>query len=218
MTAGGATQSLWLQQSEPGQMPHPLKTPAGMIHVGFSFDAHPLGFALRLKKFIRQLNPGGMGDAAFASAVQVLDGKGKIVREAEISMNQPLACKGFMVCQSGFLPDGQGSILLASRDPGMFLKYLGGVMVCLGAPWIFLTRAKAARRTPAASSCPPPMERKESSMRSRVAASLAFFALFAATANVKAAEEFDWKPWRALPVQDHGRQNPSTASPGSPGE
>ena len=60
----------------------------------------------------------------------------------------------------------------------MFLKYLGGVMVCIGAPWIFLTRAKAARRAPAASACSPPMERKESSMRNRIAASLAFFALF----------------------------------------
>ncbi len=131
VAAGGAKHLLWLQQGEPGQMPHPLKTAAGMLHVGFSFDTRPLGFALRLKKFIHQLNPGGTGDAAFASAVQVLDAAGKIVQEREISMNQPLVCKDFMVCQSGFLPDGQGSILGVSRDPGMFLKYLGAAMVCL---------------------------------------------------------------------------------------
>ena len=208
VAAGGAKQSLWLPEGEPGQMPHPLKTSEGMLHVGFSFDSYPLGFALRLKKFIRQLNPGGMGDASFASAVQVLDANGKVVREAEISMNQPLACKGFMVCQSGFLPDGQGSILLASCDPGMFLKYLGCAMVCIGAPWIFLTRAKAARRASASSACSPPMVRKESSMRNRLAASLAFLALLGTTATAKAAEEFDWTPWRSLPVQDHGRQKP----------
>ena len=53
------------------------------------------------------------------------------------------------------------------------------------------------------------MARKESSMRNRLAASLAFLALFAGDRKRQtAAEEFDWKPWRSLPVQDHGRQKP----------
>ena len=45
-------------------------------------------------------------------------------------------------------------------------------------------------------------------MRNRLAASLAFLALLGTTATAKAAEEFDWTPWRSLPVQDHGRQKP----------
>ena len=101
----------------------------------FGNERVPLGFSLKLLDFQRGLNPGGMGDASFASVVQLVDRHEGIDEEREISMNQPLSHGKFTFYQSGFqeLDGGQmASTLRASYDPGLLLKYLGSLMICVG--------------------------------------------------------------------------------------
>ena len=139
ITAGGATKQLWLQRSE-ARMPQPVQMPGGLLNVTFGYDTLPLGFGLRLDKLNHEMNPGGMGDAAFTSTVQVVDSAGAISAEAEISMNHPLVHGKFAFYQSGMRPESNGTILTAAYDPGSKLKYLGSLLVCLGMLVTFCTK------------------------------------------------------------------------------
>ena len=69
LTAGDTTRSLWLQRGDGGGMPIPVKTSEGTLAISYGYESLPLGFSLQLKKFTRGMNPGGMGDARFASTV-----------------------------------------------------------------------------------------------------------------------------------------------------
>ena len=145
ITAGGAAQQLWLQRGGEDQLPQVIRTKAGNLAISFVYDTIPLGFALRLVKFTRGVNPGGMGDASFTSTVQVLEGSREVRDEAEISMNQPLVHGKFTFYQSGMLPGDddavRGTMLTVAHDPGRLAKYLGCLMICLGSCMMFLKKA-----------------------------------------------------------------------------
>ena len=52
------------------------------------------------------MNPGGMGDARFASTVHLHDEAKHIDEDREISMNEPLVHGKYTFYQSGILPSG----------------------------------------------------------------------------------------------------------------
>lgn len=147
VTAGGRTQRLWLAHDDQSQLPEHIQTPEGPLLLSFGYDELPLGFAVRLSKCTRGMNPGGMGDASFASSVEVADPGCEDRQQQEISMNQPMVHGKFTFYQSGLLPGGKGSVLTVACDPGRFLKYLGSLMVCLGSAVMFCTRARVFSRT-----------------------------------------------------------------------
>lgn len=211
VTAGGVTRQVWLTRGgqQMPQTPQMIDTPEGRLAVGLDFEELMLGFALRLTKFTRGLNPGGMGDASFASSVQLLDGAGMVRGNHEISMNEPLVQGRFTFYQSGILPSGNGTVLSVAYDPGRFLKYVGSLMICLGSALMFYARANIF------GSIPSPLPRKpvkESPMRSSVTTALVLLGLSmlpsAALADAPSGASLDWKVWRALPVQDGGRHKP----------
>ncbi len=224
LTVGKTTRMLWLQRGE-GGMPVPVRTDDGTVIVTYGYDSLPLGFALSLKKFTRGVNPGGMGDASFASTVRLQDKTKKVDREQIISMNEPLVHGKYTFYQSGILPSGTGTALTVAFDPGFFLKYLGSVMTCAGTLIMFITRSKLANVLPFISSAKT-SKTKEKLMRKAIAASVALVCLcgsaFADTPTRSASEglpiqarsasegsaQFDWTAWRSLPVQDSGRQKP----------
>lgn len=211
-------------------MPVPVKTPAGTVTVSYGYESLPLGFSLNLKKFTRGQNPGGMGDASFASTIRLRDPKKKIDRTQVISMNEPLVYGKYTFYQSGILPSGTGTSLTVAYDPGFFLKFAGSVMTCAGTLIMFVTRSRLARILPFISSpkstgAPAKQGPKEQLMRKAIAAGVALACLcgsaFADTPTRSASEvsgiearsasertDFDWAVWRSLPVQDGGRQKP----------
>ena len=156
ITAGNTTEQLWLPRGGEEQTPQVIRTKAGNLALSFTYDTLPLGFALRLVKFTRGVNPGGMGDASFASTVQVLEGANEVRDEAEISMNQPLVHGKFTFYQSGTLPGDddtvRGTVLTVAHDPGRFAKYLGCLMICLGSCAMFFRRADFFGRRPSSPS------------------------------------------------------------------
>ena len=213
LTIAGATRKVWLQRGEQDGMPVPVKTPAGTVAVSYGYESFPLGFSLSLNKFARGLNPGGMGDASFASTVRLQDPKKKIDRSQVISMNNPLVYGKYTFYQSGILPSGTGTSLTVAYDPGFFLKYLGSVMTCAGTLIMFVTRSKLANVLPFFSA-EKSTKNKEQLMRKAIAASVALACLcgttYADTTTRSASEgtDFDFAAWRSLPVQDGGRQKP----------
>ncbi len=67
-------------------------------------------------------------------------------RDVLISMNNPLKMRGFTFYQASFEQDNMGnptaSILSVNRDPGRFLKYLGSLLICLGAIHLFYMKGR----------------------------------------------------------------------------
>jgi hypothetical protein len=148
--AGGVTAETWLKCGDSNYEAAQVTTSAGPLTLTFGHEHAPLGFTLKLLKFHRGLNPGGMGDASFASSVQLIDPAQGINQPREISMNEPLVHRQFTLFQSSFTQadDGrQASFFTVSVDPALYVKYLGCLMICGGTLLMFCTRAYARRNT-----------------------------------------------------------------------
>lgn len=103
-----------------------------------------LGFDLELNEFRIGRYQGTMRAKSYESDVTV-EGIGKTT----ISMNEPLKHRGYTFYQASFQEDEMGkplaSILSVNHDPGRFWKYLGSLLVVVGAILLFYrTRAQRA--------------------------------------------------------------------------
>ena len=155
LASGGAVTQVWLKRNDPDYSQQQFATPKGILGVQFSNEQAPLGFALRLRSFRRGLNPGGMGDASFASSVQLIDKDRGIDEPREISMNEPLSHGRYTMYQSSFVEGENGkytTVLTAADDPGLWAKYVGSLMICAGTLIMFLTRAFTRRAASATTS------------------------------------------------------------------
>ena len=149
VSLAGIPYRVWLRRDDPRFGQEWLITDQGPVKVSFGYDHYPLDFVLRLKDFQQDLNPGGMGAAAFASQVRVVDPARKIDEEREISLNQPLVHGKFTFYQASFQDAAHGketSILAATYDPGRRMKYLGSLMICGGIFVMFYLRSYMAPR------------------------------------------------------------------------
>jgi len=96
-----------------------------------------LGFNIDLDHFEVGRYQGTVRAASYKSLVNV-EGLG----QREISMNEPLKYKGYTFYQASFQEDpntGQptASILSVNKDPGRWWKYLGALMIVIGAMLMF---------------------------------------------------------------------------------
>jgi len=214
----GKTHEVWLQRNQDPDAAETIETARGPIRLSFGYERVPLGFSLKLLDFKRGMNPGGMGNASFASKVQLIDEAEGIDRQREISMNRPLAHGKFTFYQSSFeeLPDGTArSVLSVAHDPGRVLKYLGSVMLCVGIFVVYYMKSVfRTRRRPRAGGAEKAGNASNGNGASDVSRKatgvlLAWLVLGAsAFAEGRSGENFDWDPWRHLPVLDDGRLKP----------
>jgi hypothetical protein len=151
VSAGKTRQQVWLQRSDENYGFQLLQTKQGPLFIGLDYERLPLGFELKLLKFRHGKNPGQMGDASFASTVELVDRAKGIDRQRTISMNEPLVYGKYALYQSSFkeTPEGkQASSLTVACDPGRLLKYVGSLMICGGAFLMFFCRAIAWKTIP----------------------------------------------------------------------
>jgi hypothetical protein len=144
VSAGGSVQALWLQRNHPSYGMQTIATPQGLLGVRFCSAQAPLGFSLQLVAFRREKNPGGVGNAAFASTVRLRDEDHGVDEERRISMNEPLTYRRLTFYQSSFNEADHRSatsIFSVAHDPGRTLKYAGSLMICLGIAIMFYMRA-----------------------------------------------------------------------------
>ena len=102
----------------------------------------PLGFRLALRDFRLKHYPGTNSPASFESDVTLIDDSRGVKREATISMNEPLSYRGYKIYQSGYnLAEGQSdvSIFSVGRDPGIWVKYLGAIVMVAGILTMYYT-------------------------------------------------------------------------------
>lgn len=147
----GVKRQFWLRRNDPRYGQEWIVTKRGPVKVSFGYDHLPLDFSLKLVDFKRDFNPGGMGAAAFASQVRLVDPAREIDEEREISMNSPLVNGKFTFYQSSFQETGHGkeaSVFTAAYDPGRLMKYLGSLMICGGIFIMFYMRSYMFQRIP----------------------------------------------------------------------
>lgn len=99
-----------------------------------------LPFSLHLVKFTLGLDPGTDKPSSYASDVFYVEpGKGTQV-PVHISMNEPLHFGGYTVYQASYqpLPNGKYlSVFSVGKDPGIWLKYGGAIVMVLGIIFMF---------------------------------------------------------------------------------
>ena len=135
VTVEDETAQVWIKRNDREHGWQRIQTPRGPLLLTFGYEQHDLGFSLKLLDFKRGMNPGRVGDASFASSVQLVHEARGIDEKQEISMNKPLVHDKFTFYQSNFQQFADGvevSILSVSHDPGRFLKYLGSLMTSVG--------------------------------------------------------------------------------------
>ena len=148
LAVGDFKRSVWLARNDPKYAFQWVATPRGELNIAMGDAGEPLGCALKLVKFTREVNPGGMGDAMYSSTVRLLDPPRKIDQQREISMNEPLTYGKYTYYQSNFMdrPGAMTSILSVAYDPGRWMKYAGSIMICGGVFVMFVTRSQFYRR------------------------------------------------------------------------
>ena len=123
------------------------------VLIGYLPQRIVLPFSVRLEKFTVDHDQGTLTPAAYSSQVSVLDGK--IPREANISMNEPLELGGYTVYQASYEngdPRPVTSIFAVNRDPGRPWKYAGSLLIVLGSILLFVSKIRKGKSASQASS------------------------------------------------------------------
>ncbi len=100
----------------------------------------PLPFVVFLDKFTMGTNPGTDKAATYESNVTVIDDQQSVRKSALISMNEPLVYAGYTLYQASYnLEEGKPplSVFSVNRDAGRWVKYLGSILIVLGAALMF---------------------------------------------------------------------------------
>jgi hypothetical protein len=99
-----------------------------------------LPFMLHLVKFHVGFDPGTEKPASYASDVFYMDPEKGTQVPVNISMNQPLHFMGYTVYQASYEKEPDGSyvsVFSVGRDPGIWLKYGGAIVLVLGIIFMF---------------------------------------------------------------------------------
>lgn len=99
------------------------------FYFGYAYKSVPAGVTLELLKFTVGYDPGTTTAATYKSQVRV-EGQ-----EQTIQMNEPLHHGGFTFFQSSYQEQPGGpwiSVFSVAYDPGIFLKYLGSILLVGG--------------------------------------------------------------------------------------
>jgi hypothetical protein len=137
-------ESLWLRQN----YREVIEIEGNKYHLVFGEKRIPAGFKLTLKDFRMENYPGTDRPASYESDVTLKDDVRGVVKDATVSMNEPLIYNGFRIYQSAFLqPEGEPevSIFTVGKDPGIPLKYAGAIVMVLGTITMFFTRKFSTR-------------------------------------------------------------------------
>jgi ABC-type transport system involved in cytochrome c biogenesis permease subunit len=89
-----------------------------------------LGFFVKLNKFKIEKYMGSNSPSTYESFVEVIDNKNSF--KHHIYMNNILKYNGFRFYQMSYDKDEKGSVLLVSKDYGMYITYFGYFLLTLG--------------------------------------------------------------------------------------
>jgi hypothetical protein len=134
----GAKASGWLgYQGQPVSL---LLSSGEAFSIAYGPQRRELPFALQLVKFKLGMDPGTQKAASYASDVYYQDPEKGTQVPVEISMNHPLHFAGYTVYQASYEKGMDGSytsVFSVGKDPGIWLKYGGAIVMVLGIVFMF---------------------------------------------------------------------------------
>ena len=139
--------SLWLGLGDRAEL---TRANGSKVSVGYFSKLITLPFALRLKQFEVQHDPGTNNPAAYVSHVQTVEALQKTEQQMDqlpvhaISMNEPLNVQHYTFYQASFIPDfprPTTTILSVNYDPGRQLKYWGSLLIVFGSILLFTLKS-----------------------------------------------------------------------------
>lgn len=107
-----------------------------------------LPFAILLDRFEIDYYEGSRDPKSYSSRVRVVE-NGAPQEPVVISMNEPLQHGGITFYQASYedaRPRPTVSVLSVNRDPGRFEKYLGSLLIVLGAVWLFAEKNRKKKK------------------------------------------------------------------------
>lgn len=147
------TKEFWIRRSHTlDQIPRRISFPTGDYDIVYDVDRRPLGFSLKLDDFKVEFDPGTDRASSFTSKVRMTDEtQGIKDKPYTISMNEPLTHRGYTFYQSSYNRERDPhtdretgrfqSVFQVGTDPGRMIKYLGCLLVVMGAFVQFYMRA-----------------------------------------------------------------------------
>ncbi|MFO1463868.1 MAG: cytochrome c biogenesis protein ResB [bacterium] len=130
------------------------------LKVAYGLKSKPIGFELRLDDFRMGTYEGTKDPSAYESQVTLIDTGAEVKKDFLIAMNQPLKYGKYKFFQASYQLNPGGpdySVLAVAYDPGIFLKYLGSLVMVSGIVLmfffkpLFVQKRIAARKAQAAS-------------------------------------------------------------------
>jgi hypothetical protein len=143
---GNDRREVWLQREDIQSGPRRVLTSLGLVELSFEYERIPLGFEIELHDFERERDLSGTATASASVVAITINGR---TSRQRIAWNAPVVCAGYRLCQARFWkPPGQREMseLIAVRDPGRPLKYLGSFLAGIGVLWTFCLRGPVAQR------------------------------------------------------------------------
>ncbi|HCU25916.1 MAG TPA: hypothetical protein DF383_12940 [Deltaproteobacteria bacterium] len=123
--------------------------------IAYGLKSHPLGFEIKLTDFRMGVNEGTQDPSSYESQVVLIDKEQQIQKDYLIAMNEPLRHRKYKFFQASYKLNPGGptiSILAVAYDPGIFLKYLGSIIMVSGILLmfffkpLFVQKRRAARQ------------------------------------------------------------------------
>jgi len=114
------------------------------VNLQLAKESLRLPFEITLSKFKMDTNPGTENPASFESFINIFSAAGN--ESHHIFMNNPLKKDGLTFYQASYFPTeqgGTGSVLSVNVDQGRPIKYLGSILLVLGAIWHYRIRQKS---------------------------------------------------------------------------
>jgi hypothetical protein len=150
LSVGKDAKEFWLGQTDASS--RDVSVGGESFQVAYNTQSFDVGFTTKLLRAEQRVDPGTQQAATFTSYVQITDEKNKVFGEDRmITMNQPLEYNGYKLFQSNYqLIDPMDpstnkpvsySGFTVSRDPGLWLKYIGSTMLALGIACMFYMKA-----------------------------------------------------------------------------
>lgn len=140
-------QDFWVTNNAPLELSYDRKK----IILEITKETINLPFELTLDQFKMDKDPGTMNPASYESFIKLFNGKDPMSTH-HVYMNHPLKMNQFTLYQASYSQDDNGhyaSTLAVNVDQGRPLKYLGSLMLVLGAIWHYnLNKMKAKGQKP----------------------------------------------------------------------
>ncbi|MCA9777896.1 MAG: cytochrome c biogenesis protein ResB [Candidatus Eremiobacteraeota bacterium] len=140
LEGGNLDGPMWLERGDIKKVEDKAGEP---VYIGYGYKTVSLPFDVELKDFRVGFDPGTRNAATYESDV-IVNGQ-----DHTIAMNEPYEQNGYKVFQASFDKTADGrdiSVFSIAHDPGIWMKYVGSILLIVGIIIMFYFKPKKSAR------------------------------------------------------------------------